>query len=554
MTEIQEMILSGQTALKNANWTDARDIFEQCVKNEDSAEAQDGLGIALWWLNQIRAAHQHRMRAFVSYKNRGDFRKAARIAAWIAREEVFLNANVNAMQGWFARAERLLRREQPCAEQGWFLLYRASMLSKPEELERIASNVITLAQEFHDENLEAMSIAFYGLAQVNLGQVAKGMASLDESMASAYSGELDTMTINEIFCVMLSACELAGDMERMERWCRTAAQYAQENHCAFLSAYCRTTYGALLTVNGKWQEAELALTEAIQIFDSGHKGLREHALIRLADLRVYQGKLEEAEVLLSGFEDNEDAALPLARLYRARGELSLARTVIGQALRSGQYPTYHHAALLRLLIDLLTSDGSIDEAVEAASQLSQLANQANSDLLFAQAALAQGQIKKHVGDKDAILYFETALSYLRVHEQSILASRARLEMAGIVKMDDPAAAITWAKAALASFQRIGATQDAEEAAQLLRQLGVRNVHSPHAAHALSNLFSKREDEVYALLISGLSNREIGDRLFLSEKTIEHHITSILTKLGVRSRTEAIALSIKDPLNPHKNFH
>ena len=513
MTEIQDMILSGLTALKNADWPNARNIFEQCVKQEDSAEAQDGLGIALWWLNEIRESHQHRMRAFASYKNRGESRKAARIAAWIAREEVFLNSNANAMQGWFARAERLLRKEQRCVEQGWFSLFRASMLSTPEELEQAASNALILAQEFQDENLEALAIGFYGLALVNLGQVAKGMASLDEAMASAYSGELDYLAINEIFCLMLSACEMAGDMDRMEHWCRTAAQYAQDNHCTFLSAYCRTTYGALLTVNGKWKEADEALTEAIRIFDAGHKGLREQALIRLADLRVYQGKLEEAEVLLSGFEDNGDAALPLARLYHARGELRLARTVIAQALRSGQYPTYQHASLIRLRIDILISDGSIDEAVQAVGQLTRLANQINSDLLFAQAALAQGQIKKHLGEKDALLYFETALSHLQAHEQSILASRARLEMAEIVKEEDPAAAITWAKAAMASFQRIGASHDAEEAAQLLRQLGIRNIYSPKTAHPLSNLLSKREDEVYALLINGLSNREMADRLF-----------------------------------------
>ena len=549
MTEIQGRLLTGQKALQRADWPAARIIFEQCIKDGDTPEAQDGLGIVLWWLNEIRPSHRHRIQAYTGYKNSGDSRKAARIAAWIAREQVFLNSNANAMLGWFARAERLLGGEGRCVEQGWLKLFQASMLSKPEELESVASEAIVLAQEFRDENLEALALAFLGSARVNLGQVASGMANLDEAMVSAYNGELDYMTISEIFCVMLSACELAGDMGRMEHWCRAAAQYAQENHCTFLSAYCRTTYGAWLTVTGQWQEAEQALTEAIRIFDSGHQGLRAHAVIHLADLRVYQGKLEEAEVLLAGYEDYSDAVLPLARLYLARGKPRLARKVLGQALPSGQYPTLHQASLLRLLVDILISDEAVDEAARVAGQLNDLAVQINSDLLFAQAAMARGQIKKHQGDADAIKDFETALSYLRAHEQSILASRARLEMANILQKDDPPAAITWARAALASFQRVGAAHDAEEAAQLLRQLGVRTIPG---AHSPANSLTQREEEVYTLLITGLTNHEMADRLFLSEKTIEHHITGILTKLGVRSRSEAIALAVKDGSNSHKN--
>jgi len=100
-----------------------------------------------------------------------------------------------------------------------------------------------------------------------------------------------------VFCVTLSACELAGDLERTEQWCRAAVDYAQHHHCPFLSAYCRTTYGSLLTATGRWQEAERAFLEAIHSFESGHRGLRVHAVIKLAELRVFQGRLEEADAL-----------------------------------------------------------------------------------------------------------------------------------------------------------------------------------------------------------------------------------------------------------------
>ena len=62
--------------------------------------------------------------------------------------------------------------------------------------------------------------------------------------------------------------------------------------------------------------------------------------------------------------------------------------------------------------------------------------------------------------------------------------------------------------------------------------------------ALSSL-TPRESGVLELLSRGLTNREIGEHLHLAEKTVKHHMTSILQKLHVRSRTEAVALALRN---------
>src|SRR5262249_40669132 len=160
-------------------------------------------------------------------------------------------------------------------------------------------------------DLEATGLAFGGLACVSLGRVDIGMAQLDEAMAMVTAGEVVSfMVISEIFCVLLSACALAGDYGRTEDWCRAAKEFARRYHCFFLSAYCRTTYGGLLTATGHWQAAETELSEAIQAFERGHQALRVHAALKLADLRVFQGRLEEAEALLAGYEDYSAAVAP----------------------------------------------------------------------------------------------------------------------------------------------------------------------------------------------------------------------------------------------------
>jgi DNA-binding NarL/FixJ family response regulator len=58
-------------------------------------------------------------------------------------------------------------------------------------------------------------------------------------------------------------------------------------------------------------------------------------------------------------------------------------------------------------------------------------------------------------------------------------------------------------------------------------------------------FSHREKEVLDLLVAGLTNRQIGDRLYLAESTVKTHLASAFAKLGVRSRKDAVALLL-DP--------
>lgn len=72
---------------------------------------------------------------------------------------------------------------------------------------------------------------------------------------------------------------------------------------------------------------------------------------------------------------------------------------------------------------------------------------------------------------------------------------------------------------------------------------------PRDADCLSEL-TKREIEVLDLLSRGMTNKEIGERLHLAEKTIKHHMSSILQKLHVRSRTEAAVVALRHEAKLH----
>ena len=73
------------------------------------------------------------------------------------------------------------------------------------------------------------------------------------------------------------------------------------------------------------------------------------------------------------------------------------------------------------------------------------------------------------------------------------------------------------------------------------------VQPPSETETLASDLTRRENEVLALLVKGMSNPEIAERLVISRSTVKVHISSILSKLGVDSRAEAIALAIQNKL-------
>jgi DNA-binding NarL/FixJ family response regulator len=120
-------------------------------------------------------------------------------------------------------------------------------------------------------------------------------------------------------------------------------------------------------------------------------------------------------------------------------------------------------------------------------------------------------------------------------------AQARAALARTLGSYAPAAAVEEARLALGTFERLGATRDADATAAFLRALGAPARTLPKGHGTLT----RRESEVPSLLAEGCSNTDIADRLYISRRTAEHHVARILSKLGLRNRAEAAAHALRE---------
>jgi len=163
---------------------------------------------------------------------------------------------------------------------------------------------------------------------------------------------------------------------------------------------------------------------------------------------------------------------------------------------------------------------------------------ADSPAITAVAELAAGRMGEAEGE-DPVPHLERALAGFAHVGMPFELAGAGLALAEALIESNPRLAGIEAQAALAVFERLGAERHADAAAQLLRRLGLRRRAGLRAGGALSG----REVEVLRLLGEALSNREIAERLFISARTAEHHVSNVLSKLGLTKRAEAAAYAV-----------
>lgn len=534
---VVDLLRDGRLALETARWDDARACFEESLAERETPEAFDGLGQALWFLSLVEDGIAARARAFEGYARERRCDDAARVAVWVSHQ-YFISGRASAARGWLARAERALENAGPCAGHGWVAVERARHAESVEERAAHARRAMQIARESGTTDLEVFALSLLGRAEVSAGRREAGMALLEEAMAAASAGRVRNVhTLGEAYCNLIMASTDAGEWERAAEWCELVDDFAREHDVTPLFGACRTVHADVLVATGRWVEAERALQSALAAHARHVPAMGAPTVAAMAELRVRQGRLPEAEQLLAGREVHPSSLRALAQLRIAEGRPQVAAALLERGLAAADDDAIRVTQLLAPLVDARLAYGDVAGAHDAAAMLADVARSSGIALVAARADLAAARVALAAGRAcDAADAAARALAGFSRLAMPLDMGEARLELARGLAADAPELARDEARSAFAAFQELGASRAMDAAAAVLRDLGGGTAARARAYGELTG----REQEVLGLLALGMSNAQIAQTLFISEKTAGHHVSRILSKLGVRNRAEAAA--------------
>jgi DNA-binding NarL/FixJ family response regulator len=537
-----ELLADAGAALGRRDWAQAQELYEQALAVEESAQALEGFAFASWWRDDVDAAIAARERAYVLRREHGETVEAARVAGFLAWDYGAMRGANAVANGWLQRSRRLIEDLEPSAEAAWLPLIEASF-----HLDTDAAAVLRLSREaaeqartFGGVDIEMTARTLQGLALVSLGRVEEGNRLLDEGTAAATAGELhDPLAIGSCCCNMIIACERSRDFDRAGQWCEQLEAFCERTGHRPLLALCRAHHGTVLMIRGDWPEAESDLEWAAGELSTLRPPLAGYARARLAQLRRRQGRMREARALLDTEPAHVLTPLVRAELARDDDDPSAAIGYAERYLRAlGDEQPIESAAALELLVSSRVRLGELPAAQAAHEQLAAIAQAVGTDQLSAADRGAAGWIAAADNDLGvAARAFEDAIDLYARGAAPFEAAQTRLSLArALAAQDRPAAGLEHALAARATFEHLGAKRIGKQADKLVARLGGRSAAAERAG------MTRREVEVLSLVAQGLSNREVAQRLVVSEHTVHRHMANIYARLGVSSRAAAVALA------------
>ena len=552
MGDVSGHLVAGTRAMERAEWPEARAAYERALAAEptaaESGEALEGLGQALWFLGDVADGIAAREASFAAYVDAGSPDDAARVAVWVSHQH-YVAGRTSAARGWLARADRALGQVPECAGHGWVAVERARHAADVEEQAEHCRRAVGVARRTGRPDLEVFALSLLGRAESAAGRREEGMRLLEEAMAAASAGVVHNLhTLAEAYCNLVVAATDAGEWERAAEWCERVEEFATANHAAPLWGSCRSVHAEVLLARGHWPEAEAALTAALDTAGRYIPELGAPTVASLAELRVAQGRLGEAERLLAGREESPAARRALALLRIADGRPGTAAELLTRGLRSVGGDVMRSAQLRAALVDAQLACDDLPRAAETSRELAALAETTGIRLVRARSALAAARVALAASPsepEEAAEQAREALAGFGALAMPLDAALARMELARAVAPSSPDLAVEEARAAAAVFQALGARTAGERAATVLRHLdGSAPARTAGGGPdgLLGRPLTAREREVLDLVAQGLTNGAIARRLVISEKTAGHHVSHILAKLGARNRAEAAARS------------
>jgi DNA-binding CsgD family transcriptional regulator/tetratricopeptide (TPR) repeat protein len=390
------------------------------------------------------------------------------------------------------------------------------MLARQPDSAIWSAAAIEAAEQAGDDRSRCRALNYHGSVLVCVEDDPAGTDHLDRAGQIGLANGWHAVYAS----ALLNAGAALGEVRQYARavpYLQRCVAYAGERDIDISRRYCEAWLARIRLEQGYWSRAEALVTSEL-LRDDITPTSRIVALTALGRLKVRRGE--------SGADELLEAAWALAR---RTGDLQRLWPVVAGRVE--------HAWLR----------GGVDDAL-AAELLDVLARAEGSGLRYAIGELGfwacvLGCRKGPLPERAAAAY---ALHVVGDHEAAgeawtVIGCPYEAAWALADRGDEPSL-----RSALDTFVELGATPMAQRVRRALRALGATDVPRgprPSTAGAPGGL-TPREREVLELLAAGLTDREIGGRLFVSTKTASHHVSNVLRKLGARTRTEAAGVAAR----------
>ena len=400
-------------------------------------------------------------------------------------------------------------------------------------------------------DLRARSMGLEGVARAKLGAFDEGIATIRAGLALALEHGL-TLEAAEVYQRLGTAHEVTGDYASAREALGTAIGLCELRGGEGLEQTCLSCMAYVLRELGDWDQVEQLCGNLIADGETPDATLVADGV--LGAVLAWRGHGDEARALLVRCLETAtrldvvsmlcDSAAALAWLADAEGDRDRAHELCRLVLDRWSRSQDHHYAVwgLRWSASWLARNGEAADARACAEALSAIAAAGHHEALAALAhalgeiALAEGDAAAAAQQLSRAVELHEGLDIPYERAQILLRAGVALAAAGERETALERLSAAHRAAGMLGAAPLAAAVAAEVVAlgaSLSDQLGRRAA----ATHEQGGL-SRRELEVMRLAASGLTNREIAERLVLSTRTIDMHMRNILAKLRCRTRTEA----------------
>jgi DNA-binding NarL/FixJ family response regulator len=473
----------------------------------------------------------------------GDVARAVRCAFWLAF--ALLNAGDLARGGgWVDRAQRLLDDRKIDSVERGYLRYAAALRAEFSGDVRTGHEAFHAAAEigvlFHDPELAALARIGEGRCLIWLDRVDEGVALLDEGMVAIEANDVSAIAIGDAYCTAIEGCTELFDVGRAHTWTTALSRWVDSQPELMLyRGQCLIHRAEMLYLRGDWDAAADQIEEAYRrLADPVGQRSRGAAAYLKGDLHRLRGQDRAAEAQFQlASELGRDPQPGLALLRLATGKVEAAAASIRRAYHEAGDPM-SRARLAAGYVEITLASGDVAAARSAAEELGTVAGILGRPLPTALHLQVLGAVLLAEDQPEpALSALRQALAGWHELDAAYDAARTRMQIAAACRAvgDDDGAEMELA-GAIPVFDRLNAVRDAAAARAGL-----------HLAARPSSGLTSREEEVLAHIAKGLTNRQIAERLVVSEKTVATHVGHILTKLDLPSRAAATAYAYEHGL-------